>query len=300
MMRIALAVNVVPDAINPMRPEEYVIRDALAAKGADVAFVDWRDKTDWAAYDAVILRTLFGYYEALDEYRVWLDAREKEGARLFNPAPVIRWNMDKRYLRELEAKGFALPPTAWVEQGSKVSLAKILREHGWDKVVVKPVISAGAWKTWVTDPVKAEGEQAEFEELLAHSGAIIQPFLEEVVRDGEISLLFFGGTFSHSVLKRAKAGDFRIQDVHGGTYTLYHPDEAMRKLSADILAEVEKITKSSLLYGRVDGIVKDGKFLLMEVEVIEPFLYLTVEERALGRYLEAVMTSLRPQQKIAS
>ncbi|MBN8531828.1 MAG: hypothetical protein J0L97_08235 [Alphaproteobacteria bacterium] len=292
MKRIALAVNGVPDDRNPMRPEEYVIRDTLVARGCDAAFVDWRAPVDWAAYDAVILRTLFGYYEAQEEYRAWLDAREKDGSKLFNPAPVVRWNMDKRYLRELEAAGFHLPPTAWVEQGEEASLAGILRQHGWEKVVVKPVISAGAWKTWVTDPVKADGEEAEFEELLAHSGAIIQPFLEEVVRDGEISLLFFGGTFSHSVLKRAKAGDFRIQDVHGGTYALYQEDMEMRRLAANILAEVEKLTGSSLLYGRVDGIVKEGRFLLMEVEVIEPFLYLVVEKAAMGRYVDAVLSSL--------
>ena len=139
-----------------------------------------------------------------------------EGCRSRNPASVVEWNLNKIYLRDLSEKGVLTPQTVWLEKGSEADLPAILAQQRWQKVVVKPAISATAFRTFVVSPETAGQKQPALSRMLSVSNVIAQQFVDEVLTRGEWSLLFFGGAFSHAVLKRPKAGDFRVQEEFGG------------------------------------------------------------------------------------
>lgn len=249
----------------------------------------WNDPAvDWHKFDAVIVRSCWDYYKNTDAFRVWLDRMEAEKIRLLNPVDVIRWNMDKFYLREMLANGAPVIPAVWLQQGEKADLATILREQGWAEAVVKPTVSAGAYQTWTVKPEDAASRQTDLDAMLANVGVIIQKFLPEISTLGEWSFHFFNNQFSHAIIKRPKPGDFRIQ---GGSVESVVPNAALLAQASQIMTE----TKRDLLYARVDGIVLEDKLHLMELELIEPRLYLKWGKGAPERFAEAIHAVMSAQ-----
>lgn len=258
----------------------------LSRRGAEVEPAVWDDPgVRWAGFDAVVLRSCWDYHRRLPEFLAWLERMEKEGVPLWNPAAVVRANVDKEYLAGLAAAGIPVVPTLRVEKGSAADLAAILEERGWDEVVVKPAVSASAFQTWRTSRAQAAAEQRSFEELLSGSGALIQPFLPEIQTGGEWSFIFLGGEFSHAVLKRPQEGDFRVQEHLGGSSRAAAPGET---LIAQARAVTEKIPEP-WLYARVDGVETEAGFLLMELELTEPSLFLGSDPEAPGRFAAAIL-----------
>ncbi|MFI5235478.1 MAG: RimK family alpha-L-glutamate ligase [Gemmatimonadales bacterium] len=228
------------------------------------------------------MRSPWDYFDHQDDFRAWFDRLDRAGVLVENRTHVLRWNLDKVYLREL---GVPLAPTHWVERGTAIDLAAILREEGWERAVVKPTISAGAFNTWVTSPAEAAAHQERLGPLLARSGLIVQRFMPEIQAQGEWSLLFFRKRFSHAVVKRPRSGDFRVQVEHGGSAVPMVPTPAL-------LAQAERVidaVKEPLLYARVDGLDVDGEFRLMELEVLEPDLFLGHSDGAPERFANAVL-----------
>src|SRR5262249_51692359 len=156
----------------------------------------------------------------------------------------------------------------------------VLEKQGWQKAVVKPRISATSFRTWVTSPEHAGNQQSAFDELLAASGAVVQRFVDEVQTRGEWSLMFFGGKYSHAVLKQPKAGDFRVQEEYGGSAELASP----RMSLIEQAGRITDLFDDKLLYARVDGVEIDGRFCLMELELIEPLLFLSCDSLAPQRF----------------
>jgi glutathione synthase/RimK-type ligase-like ATP-grasp enzyme len=200
---------------------------------------------------------------------------------------VLRWNSRKTYLRELEAAGVPTVPTHFVEKGGE-SLARVLRETGWDEVVVKPVVSASAYETWRASRATLAQDDARYALLLAEGAVMVQPFLPGIMTEGEWSLCFFAGRYSHAVLKRPRPGDFRVQADHGGQYTAEEPS---RQLVAEAGAALRAAGRRTL-YARVDGCVMDGAFRLMELELLEPGLFLATHPAAAARFAEAVLEAV--------
>ena len=191
--------------------------DALADLGLEVVPAVWDDAAiDWTAFAAVVVRSPWDYFHRASEFAPWIDRLAALRAPLWNPAPLLRWNMDKRYLRELERAGVRCVPTHWAEGTPEAgnALGEVLRRNGWARAVVKPLVSGGAHETWTVGSPDAASE-ARFRRLAA-SGAMVQPFVDEIATEGEWSLLFFAGEYSHAVLKRPRPGDFRVQEAHGG------------------------------------------------------------------------------------
>lgn len=265
--------------------DDWLAFDLLRQQGFNVEAVSWDDPAiNWQKFEAIIVRSCWDYHHRPQEFRHWLDLMQTLGVRFFNPLDVIRWNMDKTYLRDLQRQGVTVPPTVWLEQRHPANLFDLLHEQGWAKAVVKPTISGTAYQTWLTSPAEAANQQAPFEQLLAERAVMVQQFLPQIVSDGEWSLMFFNRQFSHAVIKRAKSGDFRVQDDFGGTVTAETP-------SPDLLAQAEQILariKSPLLYARVDGVVIDGHFTLMELELFEPHLFFYIVPQAPARFAQAV------------
>jgi hypothetical protein len=239
----------------------------------------------WDLYAAAVVRSTWDYHRRPDAFRRWLDALSGLGARVWNPASLLRWNMDKRYLIDLPAR---LPVVRGelVEPGTGTTLAAVLERRGWRSAVVKPAISASGEDTWRTDVESAGADGERFRALVARGAVLVQPFVEQVVKDGEWSLVYFRGAFSHAILKRPRAGEFRVQSQHGGRSEAGWPSLAVLSQAERVLAEV----REPWLYARVDGCVVDGTFLLMELEMLEPALELWADPGAPRRFADAVLT----------
>lgn len=265
--------------------DERALPSAFAAAGVDAAPVVWSDPdVAWSRYDAVVIRSTWDYFQRIDEFVAWLDRLERERVRLYNPVPLVRWNFDKRYLAELAARGVRIVPTRFFDAGARVDLAALLREAGWSEAIVKPAVSGGAWRTHRFGAAEAAAVQRQLDEILRGSGALVQPFLDEIPRVGEHSLFFFGGRFSHAVVKTPASGDFRVQAQFGGTHRAIEPPAEMLAAARAVL----DLLPAPALYARIDGVERDGRFELMEVEVIEPYLFLPGSPGAIDRYVDAV------------
>jgi glutathione synthase/RimK-type ligase-like ATP-grasp enzyme len=265
--------------------DDRLLRDALMAGGVVAEPVVWDEAAvDWAGFDAAVVRSTWDYHLRAEAFDVWIGGLERMGVPLWNPPDVLRWNSRKTYLHELETAGIPTVPTRFVEQGG-APLASVLQETGWDEVVVKPVVSASAYETWRASRATLAQDAARYARLVAEGAVMVQPFLSGIMTDGEWSLCFFAGRYSHAVLKRPRPGDFRVQADHGGEYT---SAQASRQLVAEAEAALRAAGRPTL-YARVDGCVMDGTFRLMELELLEPGLFLATDTGAADRFADAVI-----------
>jgi glutathione synthase/RimK-type ligase-like ATP-grasp enzyme len=257
------------------------LQDALSMQGIAATATPWTahvDDADGLRDHARVLPLLaWGYHR---DHARWLRACEtwrEAGVPMSNPADVLAWNTDKRYLLELSERGVPVPHTVLTRQLTPRQLDEVFAGTGADELIVKPCVSGGAWNT------RRVRRGASFEGALpdeppADGGSmdlLIQPYLPTIASEGETSLLFFGGTLSHVVNKRPVAGDFRVQETFGGQYTLLtEPPAGALELARCTLAAID----ASLLYARIDMVPDaDGRWLLMEAELIEPDFYLGVD-----------------------
>jgi glutathione synthase/RimK-type ligase-like ATP-grasp enzyme len=265
--------------------DDRLLLPELRARGATPRAVVWDDPAvAWESFDAIVVRSCWDYHLRIGEFSAWLAQLEAIGARLVNPPAMLRWNLDKRYLRDLD---LPIVPTVWLEPRERVELEPLLRARGWKRAVVKPAISASAFGTFVTDG----RDQARVDELLAHSPLLVQPFIDEVVTLGEWSLIYFDGVFSHAVVKRPREGDFRVQSELGATTTLAPAPRGLREQADTALAAAPALPT----YARVDGVMIDGVFTLMELELIEPVLFLGMKDGSAARFAEAVVGRMKAE-----
>lgn len=244
--------------------------DELAAAGASGIPVRWDDRdVDWTSFSSLIIRSCWDYHVRHDEFVRWLDELERDRVAVFNPVSLVRWNMDKRYLRELQAGGISIPDTIWVERGG-LSLAGLMRAAGWHDAIVKPAISASATDTWRVSVDDADSRQEHFSELSARTTVLVQRYMTEIATAGEWSLVFIGGVLSHSAIKRPRTGDFRVQKEHGGSAEPASPPRAVISGSQQVMDALP----IKPLFARIDGVETKRGYVLMEAECIEPDLFL--------------------------
>ncbi|MEO1076713.1 MAG: hypothetical protein AAFX41_12240 [Bacteroidota bacterium] len=274
-------------------PTGFVIDDdlavaPLAALGWHVDRVPWTAEVDWDAYHLVIIRSPWDYQHHAEAFLAVLAEIEASAARLENPLSLVRWNLEKGYLRDLEADGLAIVPTAW-SQGLDSKLGGALDGYfdafGTDQLIVKPTVSANADDTfWLTRPLDA-ATRTMLAATFADRACMVQPFVPAVLSEGEFSLFYFAGAYSHTILKTPKPKDFRVQEEHGGLIRAIRPEPALREQADAVMATLSP----ALLYARVDFVrMPDGTFAVMEVELIEPALYLRMDADAPERFAHAV------------
>jgi hypothetical protein len=260
--------------------------EELRRRGAEVEPAVWDDpRVQWSRYDRVVIRSCWDYHKRLEEFLGWLDRMEREEVPLWNPARVVRGNVDKAYLVDLAAAGLPVVPTVHLERGAAADLAGLLDERGWSEVVIKPSVSASAFRTRKVGRNEAPAAQAELDELLAASGVLIQSFLAEIRSGGEWSLIFLRGDFSHAILKRPRAGDFRVQQELGGSADSAVPPASLIEQARAVVARIPE----PWLYARVDGVETGGTFTLMELELTEPSLFLVCDPAAPARFAAAIL-----------
>ncbi|GAA4469618.1 hypothetical protein GCM10023189_56900 [Nibrella saemangeumensis] len=270
---------------SPVENEDQKLFQFLKQKGLDIHFMLWTDPlADWSHFDLALLKAPWDYFEKIDLFYAWLEELKQKNVPLLNPYEVVRWNSDKHYLRDIAAAGLPVTPTLFVEKGHKADLAAYFDQFNSVKLIVKPCISAGSKNTYAITPEQLTEFTPKLNGLLQQESFMVQPFLPQIQEEGEWSLLFFNGRFSHAVLKKAKAGDFRVQHYLGGTI---HPQPPSAELIQHAEAYVHRFAKDCL-YARVDGTLVDGQFVLMELELIEPFLFLFTDLNSYERYFKAL------------
>jgi glutathione synthase/RimK-type ligase-like ATP-grasp enzyme len=255
----------------------------LAEAGVAVDGPAWTKAGDLAGYDLVLPLTVWGYHRAGARWTEQVAAWEAAGVPLRNPGSVLRWNSDKGYLGRLAEAGAPVPPTVFTDQVTPEVMAEAAGRFGTDRLVAKPRVSASAYRTlrWSSGEPLDEGPQGP---------ALIQPYLPPIERAGELSLFYIGGRYSHAVRKVPRAGDFRVQPEYEGVITAETPDDDELAAAEAILTAVQE----PLLYARVD-LVRDleDRPVLMELELVEPDLYLGHDPAAGRRFAEAVLAELR-------
>jgi glutathione synthase/RimK-type ligase-like ATP-grasp enzyme len=259
-------------------------------RGATAAPAVWTDddEENWPDFDVLLLRSCWDYHERIDDFRDWLETVEEAGVTVLNPPDAVRWNVHKFYLRDLADAGVPVLETAFVERGSDRRLEGVLADRGWAEAVVKPAVatsSAGAWRASRADP-----DEQRFEDAVAAADTLVQRFAPEI-RDGERSLAFFGGEFAHAARRLPASDDFRAHHRFGGDSTRYDPAEETVEQAAGALAAARDhlgVSATGLPYARVDGVLRDGRFVLMELELVEPYLWLGEADGAVEGLADAV------------
>lgn len=288
MQRLAIAVSREYDRFHP---DDLPLVEALPRLGVRPEPCVWNDPNlDWSSFDAVLVRTIWDYYRRYPEYLAWLNRLERTGLPVLNPLPVLRWNADKRYLLDLEAAGVDVIASRVVERGT---LADAFAAMAADDIVAKPAVSAGAFNTLRIRRGEAATHEAAFAELLRHAPAIVQPYVPEVASAGEWSLMFFGGRYSHAVHKLPRAGDFRVQEKHGGTADAARAPDHLVAQAAAMLDGIAGLGHAGLTYARIDGVEVAGRLRLMEAELIEPQLFLADQPHGAIACARAVVDALK-------
>ena len=269
--------------------DDRLTMQCLLDEGIDAKAIAWdAPGVDWVTFDSIVLRSCWDYHSRPEEFAQWVQHLAAIDAPLWNPPDLVLWNMNKRYLSSLDAQGIRTAPTVWLDKGSRASLSGIMREQDWEKAVVKPVISASADRTWLVSAHQADNEQPNLDVMLKQTEVMVQQFVEEITKRGEWSFVFFNKEYSHAVLKQPATDDFRVQTEFGGTLGNDTPGPNMVEQAYRIIALVE----GPCLYARVDAVDTGEGLLLMELELIEPHLFLA-QGNAARRFANAIMSTLR-------
>lgn len=263
----------------------------LEALGWQVESLPWREPgINWSRYDAVYVGTPWDYPEDPERLLAVLAEAESAGAVVANAPALVRWNLQKTYLRDLEARGVAIVPTAWFERLDDATLEDIAERARREPLVLKPVVSTNATDTYPLSGDIGPELRNRLRRVFARRACMLQPFVEAIREEGEYSLFWIGDGFSHAIRKVPAQGDFRVQEEHGARIDPAVPGPELRAAAEGALGRVSPAP----LYARADFVRgADGRWLLMELELIEPSLYLRMDEAAPRRFAEAFDTWVR-------
>lgn len=280
-MRLAFLIPA-PDYPDPWRWAFDAEASALRDSGVAVDPVPWTAAGDLSGFDLVLPLVAWGYHLRYAEWLAFLDRLERERLPVVNPPALLRWNSHKRYLAEFEGRGIPTVPTLFVEACSEADVAAARRRFASERLVIKPPVSGNADGTYRLEPGAPLPRQA------AGRPTIIQPLLDSIAGEGEYSLMLFDGAFSHAVVKRPAAGDFRVQPHLGGrTEACAAPPGAVALAEAALAA-----APAATSYARVDMVRgEDGALKIMELELVEPALFLDRCEGAAGRFAAAIRSA---------
>ena len=261
-------VGIVTGARSPTgTDDDAALAESLDGHGIDAGPVRWDRDRDWTVYDAVIVRSCWEYHEHVEQFRDWLDTVAAAETAVCNPVDALRWNHHKFYLDDLARRGVDVLATAFVERVENRSVASVLAERGWTDAVVKPAVgtsSEGVRRVSADDaPTTSPDEDV-----------LVQRFAPAIA-DGERSMVFVAGSFSHAWRSVPAENDFRSHNQFGGHVEAFDPSASVREDARAVLSTAATVLgrdPAELLYARVDGVERDGHFVVMELELVEPFL----------------------------
>lgn len=285
------------DNLDEFEVYDDLLIEPLSKRGWAVDMVSWRDRqADWDQYEAVIIRSPWDYQQDAGRFMNVLEEIDESSARLENPLNLVKWNIDKNYLRELESQGILIVPSLWGKHLIREQLLKAFKELSAGEVVIKPTVSANADDTFRV--MQTLGSDTEKDLLCTfHNRAyMIQPFMQSIVTEGEFSLFYFGGQYSHAILKTPGKGDFRVQEEHGGILKAVEPETQLLKRAQQTMRRIHP----QPLYARADY-VRTGSddFALMELELIEPSLYFNMDPESPERFAKIFDQWMKEKKKKA-
>jgi glutathione synthase/RimK-type ligase-like ATP-grasp enzyme len=265
--------------------EDRLLTEALESKGLRVARVSWDDPHfNWLDTHFALFRATWDYFRRIDEFRSWLE-KTKSLVEFINPYPIIKDNMDKHYLQRLMDRGVNIPPTVFVEQGAELDLQGLIAREGWTRAILKPAVAGGAHHTYLFDQSNLGEIQSIFQQLIKNQSFLVQAFQEQITTRGEVSFMVFGGQYSHAVLKKAREGDFRVQDDFGGSVHPYMASEEEKRFVEFVISQCV----AQPVYARVDVMWDNqNRLCLSELEMIEPELWFRTSEQSAFAVAEAV------------
>lgn len=265
-------------------PEIHLLVVALEQQSIGVVIRPWDDATDWASMPLVVVRSPWDYSDAHEEFLSW--ARSVAAVtRMVNPLEVLEWNSHKSYLLDLASAGVSTVATTLVRRGaSDVEQSAALAVYPGE-LVIKPAVSVGAIGA-LRARSSSTAAAAHLAGLASAGDVLVQPLAHSVLDGGESSLIYFGGQFSHAIRKLPARGDYRVQEHHGGSVVPHEPRDDEFEVAAATLAAAPAATA----YARVDLVDVDGSPAVMELEAIEPQLFLDRDAGAATRFATHIAT----------
>jgi glutathione synthase/RimK-type ligase-like ATP-grasp enzyme len=263
-------------------PSDQLYAEALRRRGFDVVGAPWNGPGmafDGAA--AVVIRSTWGYYRTAEAFRDWTEAMAA-ATRLFNPIALVRWNLRKDYVGALAAAGVRVPGTRIVPRNA-AAIEQVFDQTGWQSAVVKPTTGGGGYSVELLTRDTVGAAMAR----LAGDNVLVQEFLPEIA-EGELSMIYFDGSFSHAIRKRPPQGEFRVNSRFGATRSAETPPGVVTEQGAAALRVLPELP----LYARVDGVVRDGALIILEVEVLEPALFMEFDPPSAERFADATVRRL--------
>ena len=261
--------------ISNVLKEDKLVQDALESENLRTIKKDWNDSSfNWSKTKTALFRSTWDYFDQFSNFQKWLYYVNNQ-CFLINSFDQIKWNLDKHYLQDLKNWGLPIPESIFLNKNSNTNLKNIAKQKNWKHIVVKPTVSGAARHTYNLKNEEIESFQSKWIKLTNGEDFIIQEFQNNVIKKGEIALMIFGGKFSHAILKKAKKGDFRVQDDFGGTVQIIDPSKEIIQLAERTIKKL----KPNPIYARVDVIINnDSQPVIMELELIEPELWFRFKE----------------------
>jgi hypothetical protein len=282
------------DELPTLTPSDVLLQQALASIDIQSSPVLWDDATiNWTQFDAVIIRCPWDYHERPTEFKAWIHRLAEANVTLYNSPSTLLWNMEKIYLRELAENGVQIIPTIWAKVGETIDLPTIIHQQGWDKALLKPVFGAGSKGIHVINAHTLDEAQITLNRMLTSGEVMIQPVIKEV-QNGELSLIFFNHEYSHTIRKTPQNGAILLDPDNPNSTCLDDAPQFAIDAALNILEQAQKLlNEDNFLYARVDGVIVEGQFLLMELELLEPHLFLDLAgEHTAQHYAQTIQSRL--------
>ncbi|MGY0576931.1 MAG: ATP-grasp domain-containing protein [Paraglaciecola chathamensis] len=273
--------------------EGYFVYDELLYAplkqvGWDVEAVSWHDtKVDWNRFDVVVVRSTWDYQQHASAFMQCLERIDESQAVLANSLRLLTWNISKEYLKDIASQGISIVPTIWLDTFDLAQVSAGFERFSCEKLVVKPCVSANADDTYLLDREQLLNQGKNLKTVFNGRAFMVQPFIEAVVTQGEYSLFYFNGHFSHAILKKPEQGDFRVQEEHGGSLQAVEPDEEMLTQARHTMASLP----DDALYARIDLLRYKNEYVVIEIELIEPSLYFNMDDSSPANFVEAFVES---------
>ena len=253
--------------------------------GWEVEAIPWRSATsNWNDYQAVYVGVPWDYPRDPEKFLSLLESIDRSDAVLVNDLALIHWSLPKTYLRDLEARGADVVPSWWMDKVHLDTVADAFNHWHTERIVVKPVVSTNATDTYLLTRAELMDKATELTTVFVNRPHVVQPFIDSIVEEGEYSMFYFNNDFSHAIRKTPKRGDFRVQEEYGAEIVAVQPQASLLEAADRVMALVSPVPA----YARADFVrARDGRFLVMELELVEPSMYLRMDDDAPRRFAEA-------------
>lgn len=284
------------DSLADFEAYDDLIDQPMLAMGWKTEVVSWRSASvNWSDYSAVIIRSPWDYQDDMESFLEVLSDIEQSTAQLENSLNVVKWNINKNYLKSLAAEQVTIVPTLWPEAFDANNMAGYFSHFATEQIVLKPRVSANADNTFWLTKDNYQAKIAELSQAFASRELMVQPFMVDICHEGEFSLFYFNGEYSHAILKTPAQGDFRVQEEHGGGLLAVTPEPTLTAAANKTMQAISKL-HGELLYARIDFVRHQDTFALMEAELIEPSLYFNMDDASPQRFAHAFDTRMAAKE----